>query len=289
MANRRALCVGINDFKHFPDAKLNGCVNDANDMAKLLKEVYGFGNTDIVTLTNAKATKKNVMKQLSAMVNDAKAGKLSYLVFSFSSHGTQIPDTSKDEPDTADEVFCPYDLAQKGNQWDPARIISDDELHDLFDQLPPSVQLEVFMDTCHSGTGLKNIDFNMLLLRRMKPRYLPPPSYKAFAKDPRMVGLAKKLSKTKMSKDLAPSASTSKRKQIVLWSGCRADQTSADAFFDGRYNGAFTYNYIKIVRANPKLSRGKVRSKLIAQLKKDGFEQIPQLETDATNRNKRSG
>lgn len=87
---------------------------------------------DIVKLTDAQATKANIMKNLKSMVDDAKAGKLNYLIFSLSSHGTQVPDTSGDEPDWADEAFCTHDLAAKGSQWDTNHIIVDDELHDLF-------------------------------------------------------------------------------------------------------------------------------------------------------------
>ena len=41
MAGKKALLVGINNFKNFPTAALRGCVNDANDLTKLLKEQYG--------------------------------------------------------------------------------------------------------------------------------------------------------------------------------------------------------------------------------------------------------
>ena len=64
-----------------------------------------------------------------------------------------MPDTSGDEPDKADEAICPHDLASAGNVWDPKHIIIDDELHDLFVQLPANVLLEVYFDTCHSGDG----------------------------------------------------------------------------------------------------------------------------------------
>ena len=38
MADRRALCVGINQFKDLPSANwLNGCVNDAQDMVGILR------------------------------------------------------------------------------------------------------------------------------------------------------------------------------------------------------------------------------------------------------------
>ena len=61
------------------------------------------------------------------MVDEAKAGRANYLVFSFSSHGTPIPDQNGDETDKWDEAFCPYDTAAKGGQWDPNTIIVDDE------------------------------------------------------------------------------------------------------------------------------------------------------------------
>ena len=35
--SKRALCVGINNFKNYPQAALQGCVRDANDMASLLE------------------------------------------------------------------------------------------------------------------------------------------------------------------------------------------------------------------------------------------------------------
>jgi hypothetical protein len=274
MAGKRALCVGINNFKNFPTATLRGCVNDAQDMAKLLKEKHGFKDDEIIVLTDAKATKAAIMKHLKAMVGDAKAGKLGYLVFSLSSHGTQVPDTNGDEEDKADEAFCPYDLAAKGNVWDPDRIITDDELHDLFVQLPAGATLEAFFDTCHSGTGVKVLDPVLLLSPfAPKPRYLPPPDQAPFEQERALNTLATKRSAEKLM-----------GKQHVLWAGCRADQTSADAFFNGRANGAFTYNYILAVRASPKAARAEIRNAVRSALKKGKFEQIPQLETDATNR-----
>jgi hypothetical protein len=269
-SNRKALFVGINKFKNLPAATLQGCVNDANDMAKLHKELLGFTDADITILTDAKATKANIMKNLGAMVADAKAGRLSYLVFSLSSHGTQVPDKNGDEPDRADEAFCPYDLAQKGNVWDKNFIILDDELHDLFVRLPENVLLEVYLDTCHSGTGLKSID--MLLDRR--PRYLPPPSLEAFLKvDGRK---SRGLYESMLEKGLV---------HHILWAGCRSDQTSADAKIGTSWHGAFTYYFCKEMRkCKNKLSRLSVLKKVISDLKKGHYSQIPQLEGAATVR-----
>lgn len=275
MAGKKALCVGINNFKHYPSAALQGCVNDANDMGKMLKGLLGFQAQDIVKLTDSQATKANIMKNLKEMVNSAKSGKYSYLVFSLSSHGTQLPDLSGDEPDRADEAFCPNDLAQKGNKWDSKYIITDDELRDLFIQLPENVLLEVYLDTCHSGTGLKAID---LLLDR-RPRYLPPPSMGAFQEvdGKRQRGLNKALLEQGIT-------------HHILWAACRADQTSADASIGGGWHGAFTYYFCKEMNASKnKLPRSAILDKVRKDLQAGNYTQVPQLECEATVRDKTIG
>jgi hypothetical protein len=274
---KKALCVGINKFRNFPHFALNGCVNDAKDMAAMLKELRGFRATDITVMTDANATKANIMTKLKALVAEANAGKLSYIVFSFSSHGTQTQDKSGDEVDGMDEAFVPYDIAQKGNDWDPNRIISDDEFHDLFEQLPDTCTLEAYLDTCHSGTGFKAL--------WIRPRYIPPPSEPLLGKSKKVRGFTmKRASKRKGKKEATTEADVKAAKNIILWTGCRSNQTSADAYFNGRYNGAFTYNYVKVMRGSGgTLPREQVITN-VRQLLAGQFEQIPQLEADATNR-----
>ncbi|HWQ26447.1 MAG TPA: caspase family protein [Chlorobaculum sp.] len=267
---KKALCVGINKFKNYPDANLNGCVNDVVDMKSILKEFNGFTDKEIQVLTDAAATKAAIMKNLNAMVDGAIKGKYDHLVFSLSSHGTQVPDTSGDEPDKVDEAFCPHDLAQAGDIWDPKHVITDDELHDLFIKLPTNVLFEVYFDTCHSGTGLKAID--MLLQRR--PRYLPPPSLEAFLN-------VEQRSPRQLNDLLLKKGVT----QQILWAACRANQTSADAHIDGNWHGAFTYFFCKELRAcNNSLSRADLLKKVAADLKAAHYTQVPQLETKATQR-----
>jgi hypothetical protein len=269
--SRKALCVGINNFQNYPGSALQGCVNDANDMAALLKKWLGFQDADIVKLTDAQATKVNIMNALKEMVDGAKKGKYSYLVFSMSSHGTQVPDTSGDEPDNADEAICPYDLKSAGNVWDPKHIIIDDELHDLFVQLPSNVLLEAYFDTCHSGTGLKALDF----LPDRKPRWMPPPSYEAF-----------KLVEGRHSRGLYESMLEKGIVHHILWAGCRSDQTSADAYIAGSWHGAFTYNFCKVVNdTKNKLARKDVLTKVRAGLSAGHYSQTAQLECEATKRN----
>ena len=271
----RALCVGINVFKNYPQSTLHGCVNDAHDMASVLKSYLGFKDPDISVLTDAQATKQNIMSHLQSMVVDAKAGKLNYLVFSLSSHGTQVPDRNNDEPDKADEAFCPHDLAQSGNQWDLNHLIVDDELHDLFVTLPANVLLEVYLDTCHSGTGLKAID----LLVDREPRFIPPPSFEALSQV-----------EGRQSRGLARRMAAKELVHHILWAACRDNQTSADANIGGTYHGAFTYYFCKEMRAcKNQLSRAALLKKILADLAAGHYNQVPQLECEATVRGLKLG
>ena len=271
MAGKKALFVGINKFANYAQFTLNGCVNDAKDMAALYKDVLGFKASEMSILSDAQATKANIMANLNAMVTDAKAGKLNYLVFSLSSHGTQMNDTSGDEPDGKDEAFVPHDIAEKSGSWDPAHIICDDDLHDLFAQLPDGVLLEVYLDTCHSGTGLRGAEFG---LHAPKARYVAPPDHEFDKKTAKMRGFTLKPREAK---------SVAGQNQM-LWTGCKANETSADAYFNGRYNGAFTYYFVKVTRdTQNKLARKDVIVKMRA-LMKSQFAQNPQLEGNASNR-----
>jgi len=267
--SKRALCVGINKFKNYSDATLHGCVNDANEMSDLLQGSVGLGASEVKILTDADATKDHIISELSDMVAGAKAGKYKYLAFSLSSHGTQVPDLSGDEADRADEAFCPHDLAQKGDVWDPNHVIVDDELSSLFSDIPKDVLLEVFLDTCHSGTGLKAID--MLLDRRV--RYLPPPSIAAFRD---LAGRRQRgVNRALLEKGML---------HHVLWAACRADQTSADAKIGTTWHGAFTYFFAQRVRKDKAQPRKTTLTLVRHDLREGHYGQMPQLEGESKNK-----
>ena len=178
----KAVCVGINEFANLPMASwLAGCVNDANDIAAALRK-HGFTARNVTVLTDEGATKAAVMAALTSMVEGAKAGDR--LVFTFSSHGTQVTDVNGDEKvDGMDEAFACHDLKSGGTDWDPDTLILDDELKDLFGRVPSGVLLEVLMDTCHSGTGLRRItELQHDLLIGRRPRFIPPPSKRSLAR-----------------------------------------------------------------------------------------------------------
>ncbi len=271
--DRKALLVGINDYKGVGD--LRGCVNDVLDMHFSLRSLFNFQTRDIRVLTDSRATKANIIHRLKWLVDKAKSGD--FLVFHFSGHGSQIRDRDGDEPvDHLDELICPYDM-----NWDGTFII-DDELNEIFKNVPEGTLLEVFIDSCHSGTVLREMGLTpppeLAAEHPTLNRYLPPPA-DIFL---RFSGEEDELE----SKGFVKGVKERGVKHHILWAGCMATQTSADAYIDGRYHGAFTYYLNLHLRRNPRVSRRELLRKVRTSLRHGGYSQIPQLEIEATKRDR---
>jgi len=271
---KKAVLVGVNDYKGVSD--LNGCINDVKDMHFTLKSLFRFETENIRALTDARATKANILERLQWLVSGAKPGD--FLVFQFSGHGSQIRDRDGDElSDGMDEILCPHDM-----DWDGTFIV-DDDLNKLFSGLPDGVILEVFLDCCHSGTGLKEIG-GLTPPPDLAPptptlnRFLPPPVDIEF----RFADEIDQLKQRGFKKGFEEKGT----KNHVLWAGCMDNQTSADAYIGGAYHGAFTYYLNSHLRREPKISRKRLLEKVRASLRHGGYSQIPQLELEATTRSR---
>lgn len=265
---RRALLVGINRYR-IPGADLQGCVNDVTNVRDLLLKYFGFTTKEIRVLVDERATKKNILSRLQWLVEKAKAGDA--LLFHFSGHGSQIVDRDGDElKDKKDEILCPHDMDWDGN------FISDDDLWKWFKGLPGGVNLEVLLDCCHSGTGTRE----MMAIRSLplemsfKPRFLPPPVDIACREDEDMEVRRLLRGRNPMNH--------------VLFAGCRENQTAADAYIDGSYNGAFTYYFCRRLReVQGSIMRIELLRRVRASLRYHGFSQVPQLECEKPERNRK--
>ena len=145
-----ALCVGINKYGHGND--LSECVPDAKgwsvaavDTARTLTGQ----SFEVVTLVDQQATVKAVMAELARMNSVAKKGDS--LLFTFSGHGTQVPDENGDELDGMDEAICL--LGDKGD----IELVYDDQLWKLYRSKPSGVKWVMISDSCHSGTVARKI------------------------------------------------------------------------------------------------------------------------------------
>jgi len=269
---KHALLVGINDYKNVND--LQGCINDVTNVRNILKTYFGFRNSDIRVLTDERATKKNIIFRLEKMVKKAKPGDS--LIFHFSGHGSQILDRDNDElKDHMDELICPFNM-----DWDDG-YITDDMLRSILDKLPKGVKMEVILDSCHSGTGTRdagmepNCGSGTKLL--FKNRFLRPP-----------VDIECRHQGEEDTLEITRSFRRDEGIILnhVLWAGCRDNQTSADAFIDGRYNGAFSYYFCKHIRESKgNIIRAELHARIADSLDHNNFGQVPQLECQGSSKN----
>ena len=166
--SRMALLVGINDYPGSQN-DLQGCVNDITNVYDVLVKYFSFQPADIVVLTDSRARKAAIMSALKTLLAGGKDGDS--LVFHYSGHGSQVPDVEGDEDDGKDEVICPFDF-----DWTDG-FIKDDDLAALMAGLKRGVRLEIILDSCHSGTGTREIilDRSSLPVARGLP-WTPPAS-----------------------------------------------------------------------------------------------------------------
>ncbi|HEX8476618.1 MAG TPA: caspase family protein [Pyrinomonadaceae bacterium] len=262
-APKRALCVGINDYP-YDGNDLNGCVNDAHAWAEMLTTNFGFSGGDVRVITDAEATKKNVVAAVKTLLTGAQPGDV--LVWHNSSHGSYVADTSGDE-ETYDECLCPYDIADNH--------ILDDEIRELVTSIKPGVRLSVVFDNCHSGSGTRAIigeGMGMQPPDRRRRRFLSPA----------LRGLPILQNPWKAKPRGREKYPESKMKEILL-SGCTDKEYSYDAFINGVYHGAMTYYALRTIEmAKYKLTYTQLHegiNSLIAD-----YPQHPQLEGTKENK-----
>ena len=268
---KRALLIGINRYQ-IDGADLRGCVNDVKDLSAALVEFYGFSKKNVSVLTDGAATKKAMEAGIKALVRDSKKGDVA--VLHYSGHGSNVPDDNDDEADGRDEILCPTDLDWK----DPLR---DDWLRSTFDGLRDGVSFTAIMDCCHSGTNTREF---LPPDAPVKQRYLPSPWGLVAAESGRSLP-RKVLSELRKSPPAARKARDIVNADLpeLLITGCRDTQTSADAFINGRYNGALTYGLVNAIRtAKGKLTYQDLHDRIVAVLKQKKFDQVPQLEGQKT-------
>lgn len=271
---KKALLVGVNIYQ-LPGADLRGCVNDVVDIGNALVKFFDFDAAKIRVLTDGKATTKAMRREFTNLIDGAKPGDVLYI--HYSGHGSNVPDVSGDEDDGRDEILCPTDL----NWSDP---FLDDWIRTTFDQVPKGVNLSVIFDCCHSGTATRVLQPPWS--REPLPRFLP---------SPRSLWESESNMKTKTRavhgrRSLKRSAVRGTKDIVnvnipeVLITGCRDDQTSADAFINGTYNGALTFGLVKALTSSKgKLTYRQLHAATSAELKKRGYNQVPQLEGRNTN------
>ncbi|KAF6840062.1 caspase domain-containing protein [Colletotrichum plurivorum] len=280
---RKALLIGINYFGQ--DGELRGCINDVKNVSTFLVERYGYKREDMVVLTDdqqnpmGQPTKQNLLRAMHWLVQGAQPNDS--LFFHYSGHGGQTEDLDGDEDDGYDEVIYPVDFKEAGH-------IVDDEMHHIMVKpLQPGVRLTAIFDSCHSGSALdlpyiystKGVLKEPNLAKEAGQGLLN--AFTAYTSGD-LGGVASSIfsfGKRAIAGDDAYEHTKETRTSpadVIMWSGSKDSQTSADATIANQATGAMSYAFISALKANPQQSYVQLLNS-IRDVLEEKYTQLPQL------------
>jgi hypothetical protein len=309
---KKALLLGINNYKSVSD--LRGCIRDVEKFRALLTSEFGFKSDDIHSFTDEEVVKDRVESEWKWLIKNAEQGDT--LVFMFAGHGSQIDDKNGDEDDGVDELLCLYDM----DFDDPDTYLLDDDIGRMTKRVPEGVSLTMIFDCCHSGTATRLLarpgarslapskqpfvdeeaslqraqemlpararslgaapDLKQILSPRTPEeerqvvlvRYIEPPMH-----------IRDRMYRNGVRKGFQKSRSSDEDLNHVLFSGCKSDQTSADAWIESEYHGAFSFYFCQQVKKLGKdVDQGDLIKSVRHELAGGSFAQVPQLEPKST-------
>jgi hypothetical protein len=233
-----AVCIGIN-YKGTAN-ELRGCENDIINTKKVLKEKFGFEEANINTLMESEGTKPTFQNILKA---------IDWLI-------------QKNQREGVKELWFQYSghgshlRDRSGDEKDGQDeclvtmdnyALTDDLLRsELISKLTPGTKLYCLMDCCHSGT-IMDLKYKHRQGRNM-------------VENP-------KIPNHKLSKG-----------QVIAISGCKDNQTSADAWFRTAWSGALTKSILAAWKeTNYKPTCDQFLNKVQQKLRAGRFSQISEL------------
>jgi hypothetical protein len=212
--NKLALLIGINEYAYLDEAyQLNGCLNDVESMAKLLKENFGFPEGNIDLLRNEEATKKGIETAFKKLTKKVK--KDDVVVIMYSGHGSQRRDRTGYQPSGCSDTIVPYDSGRK----DPYenRDIADNEIYEwLIGLTKITPNITMIFDSCHSGTIARDTFGGKARFIKFDDRPAKEMKYSERSAD----------SLRSLVREAGPSGWLPLSKKYVLLSGCMDDESS---------------------------------------------------------------
>jgi len=208
-----------------------------NDVANVKAFLETKGYSDFTILTDDTPQKPTRANILRAIMDLITSGA-THLFLHYSGHGSWIRDKSGDEADSRDECLVPID-------YNTAGMIVDDEFTGILRCLTRRQTLICLLDCCHSGSAM---DLAYCLYSNNRGTNM------AMVKDgnyPRTNG------------------------KVVMISGCKDSQTSADSYEDNLSQGAATWSFLKAI---PNCTTWvALLKKIRAELRAGGYRQVPML------------
>ncbi|KAF1978891.1 peptidase C14 [Bimuria novae-zelandiae CBS 107.79] len=303
MAQRRkSLLIGINYVGSAHELK--GCHADVDNVAEFLSyRGYSNSHRDRVILSDNfmvnrdspyYPTGHNILAAMDWLVSEPGCT----LFMHYSGHGGQVEDVDSNRSTGLDDSLVPVDFEYKGQ-------LSSTLLHQhLVTRMAPGCTLFILMDCCHSGSAVElpyvyrsDSDGNISIMDNLR-------------KGAQLVGEAQDLisgglrfDKLGEARQLFAGATSffqglkhmneqeeeglqdgefvgqygSENKMVTMFSGCRDDQTSADANISGRSTGAMTWAFLQVMKSGGTPTYAQTLQMTRQLLDQSNYTQIPQL------------
>ncbi len=146
-----AVLVGINDYSKGQSSEassLKGCINDVALLKNLLIYRYSFAPENVITLTDAQATRVGILKAIETHLLTANSQDT--IVFSFSGHGTPLIDPN--EKDAKTTAILPYDHTV--TESSKTNFITGTTLFLLRSTFKTN-NVTFILDCCYAGGGIR--------------------------------------------------------------------------------------------------------------------------------------
>ena len=269
----RALLIGIDDYPA-PVPRLHGCVADIAAFERLLRSRAAAAGdvAEVVTLTDAQATRANVIAAFRDHLATAAEGDTA-LVY-YSGHGSQeraLPEHAHLEPDGLNETLVLHDSRGPGGL-----DLADKELAVLVREVSATgAHVTAILDCCHSGSGIRAAEEDGVRVRRapVQLRMRVADQYLAGALDV----------PENSARELASGASdwvNAEGARYVLLSACRADQTAKEVIINGASRGALSLALERTLRGTGgTVSYQVLQRSVVAAVRNLAANQAPQLES----------
>jgi len=237
---KRALLIGCN-YTATPSVKLAGCIADVVNMRNTLIDAYGWQDANIYMLRDDYSNRLPTKANIVYYLTQLIAMSSATDLLWVHYSGHGTQVKSVDS-DEPDK----FDECIVPCDYTTSGVITDNEIYAILKNAKCKIML--LFDSCNSGTGCDlqySINYNGGVMTRS-------------------VNNSKLIANT----------------NIVMISGCRDSQTSADAYDNmAKLNvGAFTQTLLETLRANDhNIDLLTLYSKLCANLRAYGFTQIPVL------------
>lgn len=223
-------------------SELSGCINDINNTKDILKKVYKYEEKNIIVLTDDTIIKPTSNNITIQLYDLAFRTKKEDIKEIWISYSGHGSYVTDTNKDEMDKKDeCLVPLDYEKNG-----LITDDMLNHIFSFIDPKIAVIVVIDACHSETILD-----------LTYRYISG------------------------NKNVIENKSNKIKSNVILISGCRDIETSADAYNINnsmKYSGAMTTAFLETLKKfNYKITCWNLLKEMRLFLKQRKFTQIPQI------------